>query len=418
LYCLLTHENHLIIMKHSRMKNYPRYGSLLALSVSLAWSATATAADPVTGGDIPGTFKLPGTNTSVGFYGFADMYITKDFKATGTGNNSFFDGGSIGITNDPSGVNSDSRKGAMNMTAAASRFGFKTYTPTDIGKVSTVLEGDFLGSSSSVRLRHAYGVLDADWGSVLAGQTWSMFRILEAVPETLDFNGDGAWVGPRKPQVRYTTAPNKIGSFGVSFEMPAYSSSAVPNSVVKAPAVVAAWTKSGDFGTISIRGMANQIAYETIATANTGSTSKTRYGHAGSVGGSFNLGKADAVQALVTAGTGISQYIETANFNPEVVVNSEIEMPSLAAYSLGWTHKWSPTWRTNLNYTITQLGNDYANYMNKPENKRVNVGMANVIYQATKNFSVGMEFAYGDRKLTDGTKGTQERIATSFLYSF
>lgn len=405
-------------MKLSHMKLSPCRGSMLALSVTLAWSASAVAAEPVTEGDIPGTFKLPGTNTSVGFYGFADMYVTKDFKATGTGNAGFFDGGSIGIANDPSGVNSDSRRGVMNMTAAASRFGFKTFTPTDIGKVSTVLEGDFLGTSSSVRLRHAYGVLDADWGSVLAGQTWSMFRILEAVPETLDFNGDGAWVGPRKPQVRYTTVPGKVGSFALSLEMPAYSSSAVTNSVVKGPAVVTAWTKSGDWGTVSIRGMANQIAYETIATSTTNSTSKMKYGHAGSIGGAFNLTKEDTVQAQVTAGTGISQYIQTANYNPEVVVNSEIEMPSLAAYVLGWTHRWSPKWRTNLNYTITQLGNDYANYVNKTENKRVNVGMANVIYQATKNFSVGMELAYGSRTLTDGTKGKQERIATSFLYSF
>jgi len=406
-------------MKKLNLNQKALQSGLVAMFVAMAWSGNALAAEPVVGGDVPGTFKLPGTDTSVGFYGYVEFDASKDFKASNSGTAGYFDGGSIGITSDPSGVNADSRKGVMNMTASTSRFGFKSYTPTDIGKITTKVEGDFMGTSGTVlRLRHAFGVLDADWGSVLAGQTDSLFKSPEAVPETLDFNGTGTYVSLRKPQVRYTTVPFAVGSFGVSMEMPAYSSSAVTNSIVKAPAFGAAWIKTGSLGSVSVRALANQIAYETKATTTTDSTSKTKYGAAGSAAGVLNLGGSDKILAIVTAGKGISQYVEAANYNPEAVINSEIKMPSVTAGSLGWAHSWTPKWRSTLSYGIAKMSTDAGDYTTTVNNKRVDAGFLNAIYQATSKFYVGVELGVGKRELSDGTSGKLDRISTALHYDF
>lgn len=385
--------------------------SIIAAAVSLASISAVHAAEPVVAGDEPGTFKIPGSETSVGFYGYVHVDVIKDVNA-GT-KDWAYDAGSIGIKNDPSTVNNDSREGKLNVTAQTSRFGFRSSTPTEIGKIRTVLEGDFVGST--FRLRHAYGDLSSTWGSVLAGQYWTLFRSAEAIPETVDFNGQGSVASGRKPQVRYTTAAGAVGSFAVGIEVPA---NPVSDAIVKAPAVTAAWVKTGDWGTVSVRGIANQIAFETIPTTTTDSTSKTKYGFAGSVGGAFNLGQADTLQALVTAGTGISQYVAAANYNPETVNGSEIELTTVTAYTAGWQHRWTKTVRTNLSYGHTRLGDQYRDAVGHAANQTVDGAFANVIWSPVKNTEFGFEVGHGQRKLSSGESGKFNRVQVSFHYGF
>ncbi|WP_018605583.1 DcaP family trimeric outer membrane transporter [Uliginosibacterium gangwonense] len=383
----------------------------VTLALSAIASASVHAAEPVVGGDEPGTFKLPGTETSLGFYGYVHVDVIKDLNA-GTGSWAY-DGGSIGIRNDPSTVNTDSRKGKFNVTAQTSRFGFKSFTPTDIGKLNTVLEGDFVGSK--FRLRHAYGNLTSDWGSLLAGQTWSLFRSNESIPETVDFNGSGSLASTREPQVRYTTAPSSVGKFAVAVEVP---ENPVDNSVIKAPAVTAAWLLDGNWGSASVRAIGNQLAHETIPSGTTDSTSKTKYGFGASVGAAIKITDSDLLQGLVTAGKGISQYVEDANYNKEIVSNSDIRLTTVKAVTAGWQHRWSPKIRTNLIYGHTSLGNQYRDAVGHAANHTVNEAFANVIWSPAKNFDLGLEFAHAQRKLSSGESGKYNRIQTSFHYNF
>ncbi len=62
------------------------------------------------------------------------------------------------------------------------------------------VETDFYGTSSALRLRHAYG----SFGGLLAGQTWSTFVDEDNMPSTIDFEAPMAFASIRQAQVRWT----------------------------------------------------------------------------------------------------------------------------------------------------------------------------------------------------------------------
>src|SRR5215472_4323870 len=137
-------------------------------------------------GEFPGSFKLPGTNTSLGFHGYAKLDIIRDLNA--------FQGDSVSFPAIPlDGTAAARRQGATRLHACQSRFNIETRTPTEFGTLRTLIEGDFFGvggntftsNSSAFRIRHAYGEL----GPVLGGQTWSNFMDPQSSPESIDFNG-------------------------------------------------------------------------------------------------------------------------------------------------------------------------------------------------------------------------------------
>ncbi len=76
------------------------------------------------------------------------------------------------------------------------------------------VEGDFYGSGSVFRLRHAYG----SYGGLLAGQTWTNFLDPDNFPNTIDFESPMAFPSFRQAQVRFTAKLNDKSSWAVSVE--------------------------------------------------------------------------------------------------------------------------------------------------------------------------------------------------------
>jgi hypothetical protein len=76
--------------------------------------------------------------------------------------------------------------------------------PTSAGAMRAFVEGDFFSDQNGFRMRHAYGSLAGESGSLLGGQTWSTFMDEEAMPETIDFESPIAFPLVRQAQVRYT----------------------------------------------------------------------------------------------------------------------------------------------------------------------------------------------------------------------
>jgi len=167
-------------------------------------------AQAVTGGDFPGSFKLPGSDTSYAIHGYAKVDAIYDLDS--------FLGDSAGLSGiPPDDTTADNRAPNFRMHAKQSRFNIQSRTPTEFGQLKTYIEGDFEGTggnqfisnSNSFRLRHAYGQL----GPVLGGQTWSTFMDVSALPETIDFGGPAGESFVRQAQIRWT---HSFGNLAVS----------------------------------------------------------------------------------------------------------------------------------------------------------------------------------------------------------
>lgn len=368
----------------------------LTLTIALASafaSMSAFAADvSIVKGDDEGTYKLQGSNTSVGLYGFVHLDVIKNFQQDGGW---AYDSGAV-----------EGRKGVFTMTANTSRFGFKSVTKADIGTVRTKVEGDF-AANGQFRLRHAYGEIKSGSNTYLAGKTWDLFADLDAAPETLDFGGPAGIALNRPEQLRFTTETG-AGTLAAALQMPANT---VSDSINKYPALTGAWSMAGKTTYVALHGLVNPVSYESTTTGR----SDTAYGYGLNLAGTAKLGSKDTLLATLTYGKGISQYVGASQAkNQETVANDEVVLKKLAAATLGVAHTWNGKVRSNVSFSYVKLGDAVGT-----ENDKVSNAYINTIWTVASNTELGLEYMYGNRKLNDGTTGgIASRIQGSFHYNF
>jgi hypothetical protein len=195
-------------------------------------SASAQQTTAPGGGSVPGSFLVPGTNTSIYFHGIIWAEST-DFIGPHEGDTT------LGVTGLPLhgyGIKSGesagySVNGGWELNLKGTRFILGTSTPTAFGELKTYLEADFNQfaggqvtgvNADTFRLRQAYGTL----GPWLFGQTYSNYVDLLSWP---DADGLDASVGAgipmvtitgRLPQIRYTYLAGNGLTLAGSVEMP------------------------------------------------------------------------------------------------------------------------------------------------------------------------------------------------------
>ncbi|MCL4758135.1 MAG: porin [Rhodocyclaceae bacterium] len=395
-----------------------RLGKLDAAPAAPAQAAgAASEAKFMTAGDEEGTFKLPGSNTSIGVYGYVQLDAYKDLKGRQAGDWAA-DIGSQPVAGD------DRRSGKTNFTARTSRLGVRTITPTSYGLLRTKLEADFnkgsdgdmaISNSYGFRLRHAYGEIDGDWGTLLAGQTWSTFMNLDAMPETLDFNGHGSSAFVRQPMLRYTAKLGAGGDLAIALENPASMSDgwindpqAAPN-IDKRPDLIVNWTKAFDRGFVSAQGLSTTYRYDDGA-----GLTDTRRGWGFGLGGAFSVTDADTLIAQYTTGKGLGRYLPTTSYHIASFDGADIRLYRSNSYVVGWTRAWSDRVRTNLAWGSTRIRDHHE----AGDSKRMDEGFVNVIMGIAENTELGFEYSYGKRRTYSGLTGERRRIQTSLNFGF
>jgi hypothetical protein len=255
-------------------------------------------------------------------------------------------------------------KSQLKMFANESRFNTKYVH----GDVTGFIEMDFYGGggneviSNSVhpRLRHAF----IKYKNITVGQTWTTFMNTSALAETADFGGP--MVGEafaRNTQVRYT-----MGNFQVALENPeSYGGDPSQDSL---PDVVAKYTFKGDWGNVSVAGVARQLNTAgvtavtaanavTVTDAITGQLvelspavdavdavpSETETGFGYSIAGRIKtVGKDDIRFQLNGGNTG--RYVGVAA--QKDLVNGEAE--TSVSYMAAYRHFWSDDTRSSVFY--------------------------------------------------------------------
>jgi len=373
----------------------------------------------VTAGDEEGTIKLPGSETSIGIYGFIHVDAYKDFKGNPEQNGGDW-AADIGKQPLNNGAD-DQRKGKSNLTARVSRIGFKTYTPTEMGILRTKLEGDFV--PGRLRVRHAYGEIDGDWGKLLGGQTWSTFMNLDAMPETVDFNGHGSAAFVRQAMVRYTAKLGNYGELDFSIENPenladgALGPQNSPNINTR-PDLIAKWTKTFSRGFISAQALTGQL--KARSATDSGTVSTWGFG----LGGAWKITDKDNLMLQLTTGKGIGRYIPAAYYQ-QAYLDGNLKAYSSNSWVAGWSHAWSDTVRSNLAYGQTTIRDEFDKTGGTEESRRLSEGFANVFWAFAKNTELGLEYNWGTRTTYGDDsaggikyKGKRSRVQASLQYNF
>ena len=371
---------------------------------------------PVVGGSMPGSFKLPGTNTSIKFGGYAKFDAIGDINSAH--GSQFANFATIPLD----GSAADRQNGKFNAHARQSRLNMETRTPTDFGELKTFMEIDFFGSArgnanttngEGLQLRQAYGQV----GRVLAGQTWSNLMDMDAYPESLDYIGPAGLTFVRQAQVRYTDNIDDTLSYAVSLESPQTDFAVAANKVSlnNVPDLIGKLQYKDTFGHLALRGLARQLKAADSVTGD----EDTSFGWGAVLSGKIKAGEKDSFIFQGAYGDGIGHYLldVASSANGTTYVSNNIRPQVAYGGYLGFQHFWSNTWRSNILAGYTGIDNDVA-LTGTGVNKTVMSGHLNLIWSPTPNYRVGMEYMRGYREIESGTEGDLNRVQASFMYLF
>jgi hypothetical protein len=388
-----------------------------ALTAALSLPA-ATRAE-----EAPGTFTIPGTQTTMRLYGYAQLDATYDVSSRTTDAEGYDWATFVPVQPLESTYDAQERSNQLFLTGRTTRIGFTTNTPTTLGPVGVKIEADFNGgnifwgqtytNSVLLRLRHLYGTV----GGFMVGQSWTTFTDLASYADTVDFNGPGAVPLVRQPQLRYTL-PIGSATLALAAENAANPVSGGPRTA-RVPDFVANFTVPTSWGHVSAGALT--LRYDNSVHA--------KQGYGGRVSGSFRFGKDTFVFSAV-GGEGIGRYLFNAYGAFAVDDGEALRLWKAAGYHVGFTHVWLPSVRSNVVWSQTFMDKNgitptdsavtdgLITNSDDVSNERVDQAFVNTFWRFAKNAEVGVEYAYGRRETFDGQTGKQDRVNCSFHYDF
>ena len=354
------------------------------------------SSDAVVKGDIGGSFRLPGSETSLRFYGYAEAHAIHDLKQPGPSDN-FTDPMFQPLDN------SGGQKGKTKFTAQTSRFGFESSTPTDLGAFNTKVEMDFYsygsGNRNRLRLRHAYG----EYAGFLVGQTWSTFMDLDDLPETVDFNGPIGAPFSRRTMIRYTYADAKAGyKLTAALEDPEDQFGG-GSANEKMPQIVLRADKSFDWGAVNVRVLAHEKR----------SFAETKRGFGFGIGGSYKITDKDLLMGQYTRVDGDIDQLYGSNGYSIDATTGAITFDKNQGLVVGYAKTFSDQLRGVVSY-----GMNRGKTVQAADNRTLQQVFISMIYSPIKNVELGAEYIHGKRKTFTPETGTLSRFDLMGRYSF
>lgn len=378
--------------------------------------ASAAPANVVSGGATKGSFKLPGSETSVTLGGYVKLDALVSSKSVGV--NAVGDQ-LLDVTSIPVGPGAGANeKDQLTLHARQSRLFLATSTPSAYGEVKTTLEFDLFGTagnevasnSHNLRLRHAFGSV----GGFLAGQTWSNYMALGAAADTLDFAGPVAVPFVRQAQLRWTQ-PFNGGQWAVALESPETTFAGPSGAGVRAdtdrvPDLTGNINFKTSFGQYWVTGLVRQLRVDTPTVRD------SRV--AGGIGfsGAIPIGRTDSLGFGLNAGDGIGRY--WGGLFPDAWVGPDRQLTLATQYGgiVHYRHRWSNQLRSTAALSTVSINN--PDFALGTANKRFQAAHLNLIWSPVANTELGVEYIHGRRELENGVSGTVNRLQASAKYSF
>ncbi|MBW7848875.1 MAG: porin [Rhodospirillales bacterium] len=377
--------------------------------------APQPATNVVTAGAFPGSIKLPETDISLKIGGYVKLDAIHDFDAI----NSEFTFPTSAIPLE--GTAAAGQNGRTILHARESRFNIDARSPSALGVVRAYVEGDFYGAggtqvatnSFGFRLRHAYGEV----GNFTAGQTWTTFMDVTALPETLDFQGVNAQISVRQGQVRWTQPMGGGMSVAVAVENPEGDISGGSN-LDQYPDFAGRWRMEADWGHFQAGGLVRQIANDSGP-----GTGDEEFGWGLNVSTRINLpalGK-DNIRGQLYFGNGIGRYVNdlaAAGGQGAVFVTATSSLEVLESWGgyASFQHHWNPTLRSNATYGYVEVDNVATQAATAFQKSHYLA--ANVIWNPVSMIDLGAEWLWGKLESNGAGEGEAHRLQLATRYRF
>lgn len=387
-------------------------------------------------GSFPGSILVPGTGTSIKLGGFINVTYNQDLgPALDRKNMESFSIPAIPVTSP-----ARDREGQAFFDARFSRLNFETRTPAAGSEVKTLIEFDFWmynnqGSdaqlnSSGGRFRHAY----LQWGGWLAGQTWTNFIDLDALPDTIDWGGPSGALTVRQPQLRYRKEIAKGHALSVAAEHARTDITYADNRSFsgndyfsnrrardRRPDLTAKYKWTGGSGHLSLSALWRELRWE-----DPNDQSEHDYqAYGASLGATFKPGSGGSyLFAQTSGGSGIGRYMgelynegDAGTYDP---ATDRFTPTKVWGVSLGGTFYWSERWRSTLAFGRTRITDhpSQANSYDGIPDRQYSTAHLNLMWSPFDGMDLGGEYIWGLRETATGMKGNGSRITLGARYSF
>jgi cell division protein FtsB len=304
----------------------------------------------------------------------------------------------------------------FNVNAKGSQLSLDVRAPELPGSPRFFYQNDFFGSGSAdlnFRVRQLYGQIF----NVVLGQTFSVFEDPDAWPDTVDYEGPNSAIFARRPLVRYQwqVAKNWQLNFGLEKPSSEVDTSIDPDAqqVNHAPdgGLNVRWENS-KYGHVQLGAIFRDIGVKGPIVDN-----QNTFGWGVNLSTSLNVFDRDSMQGQLTYGQGLFRYFNDDFQNNDAAFNSSGNLTAIPAFGamIGYTHKWTDYLRSTASYGYVHLDNQFSQ---EPDAyHQTHYGSLNLIWQARKRLTIGLEALYGFKEEKSGADGDAFRIQIGAVYS-
>ena len=296
------------------------------------------------------------------------------------------------------------------------RLGFEVTRRTKTrGDIFVRIESDFSNSTSSFRIRHAYG----QFGGLLVGQTWSLFNNVSYLPAMVSKHGPAGRSGLRTPQARYSRSINHKMLWSAAIE---YSATNIdkPDSINAALLqVIPDFTGRFSYKSklISFRGA---LVISTISGRVDSSSISYSFGFGASFSGSLKVKKDGKLYFSITSGRSISHFMDLFDVKSEDIaynpISNKFEGLMASGGYLAYSHNFPKDFIASLSFGMAAITNrdfqpdDVYNYSYN--------ALLNLFWEPVNGARLGAEYAFGQRFDKGGNRGYANRLSVLIYYDF
>jgi hypothetical protein len=315
----------------------------------------------------------------------------------------------------------DGSSGRGSYCISQSQIWIESGTPTKIGYLGTFLSFDFFGepegTKPSFRLREFYGEMKGllFGGDLKAGQMWSLYADVNALPQMADFEGPQSGIIWRQPAIHW------IKEFGRDFVWKVGAED--PDSVIiegadaqaRWPSFITSITFGQSQGYLRLAGIFRSLR----ASLNNGPIESA-------VGWGFNFTGVLAVPKIkeqdnfrfsIQIGDGIGYYF--ADQLPDAIYNtdnSSLEKLPLFGVYVSFEHFWTSNLRSNVVYSFLDAKN--TGFQAGDAYNHTHYFALNLIWNIYSTVMLGAEYLWGKRVDKDLSEGAVNRLDLSLRVTY